>query len=277
MAIIIGESGAWKDIKASLERWDLHANIPSELQPLLEKITKEYQPLVEKKKLEIAKRIVAIDDRIDYLKAEKNIFRKIFNLVEIMKLNKAIIFHNVDERKYIHFLDGRITALKKIIGIPEVAGAEAELDVIRVLTSLTDDYFIINDVYLHADRYIYFNGKYLLSAQIDHIILSPFGIFVVETKRWSKEFVATGDYHDPVEQIKRSSYLCYDVLRQRFGKIHVRGIIAFEGSLPAMGEGEYIKVIRVNDLLGYVSFFKRRELDSTMVSMIKEYLCLHVR
>ena len=69
---------------------------------------------------------------------------------------------------------------------------------------------MISDIILHAKRHINFDGTTLQSAQIDHLVLSPSGIFVVETERWSEDFVASGDYHDPFDQVRRAAYLCYE-------------------------------------------------------------------
>jgi len=77
-----------------------------------------------------------------------------------------------------------------------------------------------------------FNGTALISAQIDHVVLTPAGVFVIETKRWSQHFVESGDFHNPFDQVSRANYLCYDLLRKSFGKTRVRSIIACGGSLP---------------------------------------------
>jgi hypothetical protein len=274
MALIIGESGAWKEIKTSLARWDLHVQEPSDLHTLLENISSEYQPLTDKKKIEIAKSIVVNDEKIEQLKSERNLLLRLYNILQINKLNNYIIKLNIDERNYIRFLEGRITTLHNLINSPELSGSEAELDVIRILNKLPDDYIILNDVHLRAHRYYYFDNNYLLSAQIDHIVLSPFGIFVIETKRWSNKFVETGEYHNPYDQVKRASYLCYKLLNQEFDNIRVRSIIASEGKLPSIEENKFIKVLRVNELLRYITNCKNIELEDAKISHIQEYLCM---
>ena len=52
-------------------------------------------------------------------------------------------------------------------------GNEGELRLSNILNSLPDYYHIIDNVLLQTKK-----G----STQIDHIIVSPFGIFVIETK-----------------------------------------------------------------------------------------------
>jgi hypothetical protein len=73
-------------------------------------------------------------------------------------------------------------------------------DVVKVidrLRTLPSSAVVFNDVRLKATRYIRFNGIALISAQIDHVVLTPAGVFVIETKRWSHRFVESGDFYNP--------------------------------------------------------------------------------
>jgi hypothetical protein len=63
------------------------------------------------------------------------------------------------------------------------SGWEGEKQVAKLLTGkLNDDYYILNDLYLH-------NG----GGDIDHIVLGPNGVFVLETKNWSGRISCNGD------------------------------------------------------------------------------------
>ena len=62
-------------------------------------------------------------------------------------------------------------------------GWEGEKQVVKLLTNkLNDDYYILNDLYLHDG-----------GGDIDHIILGPNGVFVLETKNWSGIIICHGD------------------------------------------------------------------------------------
>lgn len=62
-------------------------------------------------------------------------------------------------------------------------GWEGEKQVTKLLGStLSDDYIILNDLYLRGG-----------GGDIDHIVLAPTGIFVLETKNWSGEITCNGD------------------------------------------------------------------------------------
>ena len=69
------------------------------------------------------------------------------------------------------------------------AGWEGEKQVAKFLSSrLSDDYFLINDLYLH-------NG----GGDIDHVVLAPSGVFVLETKNWSGDITCNGDIGKELE------------------------------------------------------------------------------
>jgi hypothetical protein len=62
-------------------------------------------------------------------------------------------------------------------------GWEGEKQVAKLLTNkLNDDYYILNDLYLHNR-----------GGDIDHIVLGPNGVFVLETKNWRGSISCNGD------------------------------------------------------------------------------------
>jgi hypothetical protein len=63
------------------------------------------------------------------------------------------------------------------------SGYQGEKTVIKTLSkNLSDDYYLINDVYLQGG-----------GGDIDHIVLGPNGVFVLETKNWSGKINVNGD------------------------------------------------------------------------------------
>jgi hypothetical protein len=62
-------------------------------------------------------------------------------------------------------------------------GWEGEKQVAKLLSSkLSDDYILINDLYLRDG-----------GGDIDHVVLGPNGVFVLETKNWSGNITCNGD------------------------------------------------------------------------------------
>lgn len=89
---------------------------------------------------------------------------------------------------------------------PSVLGTFGEAQVSAILRSLPKQYYVINDIIIPGRR-----G----TTQIDHVVVSPYGIFVIETKNysgwvfgseksktWKETFKTTGAKHfyNPVKQ-----------------------------------------------------------------------------
>jgi hypothetical protein len=134
----------------------------------------------------------------------------------------------------------------------ELAGAVAELDVIRTLSTLPDSYTLLNDVHLTARQFIRFDGVPLQTAQLDHLLIGTTGVYVIETKNWSKAFMASSEHFDPIEQVKRASYLCWRILQDEGIKQNVRAIIACAGAMPDRPAGEHVAVMPIARLPSYV-------------------------
>ena len=80
-------------------------------------------------------------------------------------------------------------------------GSEGEKTVTKILTStLGDEYSLINDVYIH-DGY----------GNIDHIVLGPNGVFVIETKNYAGRIVCDGDEWSSQHTGKFNRLIHYDI------------------------------------------------------------------
>ncbi|HOI41724.1 MAG TPA: NERD domain-containing protein [Elusimicrobiales bacterium] len=271
MAEIIGESGAWGDIRKGLLRVGLKVGSPADIAPLLERLKTELGPSIERKTAEAAAAVGELERQISALLAEPGFFCAIVNWFLIAKRRLAIRRVNAEKTRDIASLRDNVARLEYLQNSPELAGARAELAVVEQLKRLPAGYIVLNDVRLRASRFHRYNKVPLQSAQIDHLVISPAGIFVIETKVWSREFVESGSYHDPFDQVGRARYLCYDTVKP-FGKVQVRGIIACAGHLPDKPDEAKVAVRRVEELNGYITYFKDRVLSPELVAELKEYL-----
>ncbi|MGA2446311.1 MAG: nuclease-related domain-containing protein [Opitutaceae bacterium] len=271
MATVIGDSGVWREIAESI--WSLSSKVrsPSDIEPLLAHLRKMYQPSVNRKQTEIAQRVQFKENQIATFRAERGFVRALLNWFKILGCRSDITRLRAEERQHIAALSADIQRLERLLDSPELAGARAELAVIAQLQRLSAEHTILNDVHLRATRYIHFRGVPLQSAQVDHLVLSPAGVFVIETKQWSSRFADSGHYHDPFDQVNRAAYLCYDLLRERFGKIRVRSIIACAGSLLTAPANSYVKVLRVAELNNYIAYFRHRELMPDQLQSLREF------
>lgn len=165
-------------------------------------------------------------------------------------------------------ITNRLDKIKTLKKSNDYVGTKGELLVIKKLESLSDEYYLFNDLSIELDEWVQFDGKKLKTAQIDHLIVGPSGIYVIETKNWSKAYVkkAFASDYTPYHQIKRGSYVVYRYLNagkygnlfRRIGyrlkgqEFKVKSIIAITNSkLPIQKEG-YVKVLFASQLPNYI-------------------------
>ena len=141
---------------------------------------------------------------------------------------------------------------------PKIKGAEGEARIARRLNKLKrKGYIVFNDVLIETDR-----G----SSQIDHVVVSAYGIFVIETKNYSgwihghenSEYWTQNIYshktkfRNPVRQNRGHIVALKKVLRD-FKQVQYRPIIVFSGSaalknvyadIPVVYDYELLRTIR---------------------------------
>jgi len=167
-----------------------------------------------------------------------------------------------------------------------VAGAVGEAAVVNTLRQLSDDYYLINDFSLKFARPIY-NRKEndrIYSIQIDHLLICMSGIFLLETKNWSKASVENLDLRSPVKQIRRTSLALFVLLnkeskhsnikleRHHWGvkKIPIKNVVVMINEKPK-AEFQHVKVLTLNELNGYIRYFDQT-FSGEEVKSIFEYL-----
>ncbi len=100
-------------------------------------------------------------------------------------------------------------------------GWQGEKQVVHLLThTLSNDYFLLNDLYLRDG-----------GGDIDHIVLGPNGVFVLETKNWNGNISCNGDeWHrpgkrnfsgSPSRQVKRNAAKIQQIID---GNPHLRAL-----------------------------------------------------
>ncbi|MCO5934816.1 NERD domain-containing protein [Mucilaginibacter sp. RB4R14] len=169
-----------------------------------------------------------------------------------------------------------------------IYGALGEHEVVKELKRLSDDHILINDFNLIFNKPLYnrYENDYIKSVQIDHILVSPSGVFLIETKNWSKRSLANLSLHSPVHQIKRARFALSTVLnggvsrnklnlnKHHWGdrKIPVKNLIVFTNHKP-IEEFQDVKILTVNNLFSYISYlspcFKSGETQTIANYLLK--------
>jgi len=154
----------------------------------------------------------------------------------------------------------------------ELSGAIGEDKAIKQLEKLTDDYIVINDFNLKFNRPI-INSKdhdKIFSIQADHLVIGPAGVYLIETKNWSKDSVKNLDLFSPVKQMQRTNYAIFVILnkaitdgdlqlsRHHWGdkKINVKNILLMIGAKTSQ-EFQFVKILSITQLNQYICYFDK--------------------
>lgn len=164
---------------------------------------------------------------------------------------------------------------KKLRVIDEVKnsiyGALGEHQVVKELEHLSDENSLINDFALtfHPAIYSRQENDYIKTIQIDHLLVTASGIFLIETKNWSEKSLNSLDLRSPVEQVKRTNFALFRLLTEGIAnnklhlnqhhwgerKIPLRNLIVLTNSRPKE-EFQHVKILSLDELLSYVRYFK---------------------
>ncbi|OQA56952.1 MAG: Nuclease-related domain protein [Candidatus Omnitrophica bacterium ADurb.Bin277] len=171
-----------------------------------------------------------------------------------------------------------------------IYGSIGEANVINELKKLPNTYHVINDFNVAFSRPIYNQAENdrIYSVQVDHLVVGPTGVFIIETKYWSDESISNEMFFSPVKQVKRAGFALFvlvnDAIKARqimrlvnhWGerKISPKQIVASVNSAPH-AEFQYVKVLGIEKLNSYITYGKQ-EFTTEEVQDIVDYL-LHAK
>jgi len=146
-----------------------------------------------------------------------------------------------------------------------IAGARGESAVEQELKKLPDNFYVINDFRLNFSRPIINKqtGDKIFSIQIDHLVISPGGVFLLETKNWSNRSIKSLNLRSPIEQIRRSSYALFVFINNKISinthhwgskQISLKSILVMVGATTNQ-KFQFVKVKELRDLNRYLKYF----------------------
>lgn len=139
----------------------------------------------------------------------------------------------------------------------ETKGVRGEARVARELRALQDeDFQVFNDVLLKTQR-----G----TSQIDHVVISTYGIFVIETKNysgwihgnenseyWTQTLYRTkSKFRNPIKQNWAHIYALKEVLSD-FRQVSYHSIVVFSGDAELKNISSRIPIIYSHELIGTI-------------------------
>ena len=157
---------------------------------------------------------------------------------------------------------GIIVAIIVKRNMTQVVGFAGEFWVQKELNKLPGEYLFLSDVMLEVD------GK---TTQIDHIVFSKYGIFVIETKQ--RNTYITGNEHDKYWIVKagRKKHYMYNPIHQNYGhKKAIEKILGLDDNqvidiVCVSGQANLRiksnKVVRVERLVDRILFEKEEKIE----------------
>ena len=165
-----------------------------------------------------------------------------------------------------------------------IAGAIGENLVEKELKKLSDTHVLFNDFSLEFNTPIYNKREddRIYSIQIDHLLVSRAGIFIIETKNWSKKSIARSDMRSPVSQIRRASFALFVILnsnnseessflnKHHWGdrKLQIRNLIVMINNKPKE-EFKFVTVKVLNELNDFINYFEPIYDESEVESIVQ--------
>lgn len=183
--------------------------------------------------------------------------------------------------------------LKHRFNSPNYKGMAGEKWVHNILMELPDEYYVMDDVVLRTEK-----G----TTQIDHIVISKYAVFVIETKNYSGEifgddnnkewtqrivsevtyrrkwyktytYVTKNQFYNPVKQSLGHMYEVKKIVEQ-WPYLKVVPIVVFTGSANISNINTKNHVVYDNNLLKTILSYKTIYLSDTDLQKVVEKLSL---
>ena len=217
--------------------------------------------------LKIPKRLKILENKFEKelkkpLKKNKKTIDKMIKQCEKMELNYDTTISKRTKKKIKQMHSSKQFLERKSGFIP---GAIGEESVIRKLIELPDSFIIFNDVRLNLGKSIRWKkyNEYVKSCQIDHVVIGPSGIFLIETKNWNPATLHQTSFL-PHKQVDRAGYIFFikfiKLFRKLRRKIPIRSIVVFTREWPDLNYPQ-VKQLTPRELIPYILYFPRELMD----------------
>ena len=232
------------------------------------------RPLLKRKKL--------LDDHFE--EERKRPFMDLEN--KILSIKESVSYGEVNLEKLIEeIVQSKIEKLNNIRSLllknnKLYEGAIGEQKVLDELKKFPDSFSVINNFQRRFEKGIYQKktNDWIYSVQIDHILIGPTGIFLIETKNWSQDSIENKSLFSPVKQVNRARHALYCYLNNAIengylssfnynwglGQISPKGIIVTINNTLRQ-EFQYVKILSLGNLFQYItsfeSIFSKNQVD----------------
>ena len=118
-------------------------------------------------------------------------------------------------------------------------------------------------------------NEYVRSAQIDHLLISPYGMFILETKNWSQQTFdqSMRTRHSPIWQVDRHSFALWAYLRDtRFSKVRNFNILVLTRPLRTRSYVDHTYIVPISQLVDLIQSKREIVLRENRIEHLLRYL-----
>lgn len=204
----------------------------------------------------------------------KNLQEKQASQIKEWKENPEGIFKKDQEETI-----SEINDFDELKADPFYAGAKGELDVLKKLSLLNDDYHVLCGLDIGLDHYVTYRGrKNLRSAQMDFVVVSKRGVVLIEVKNWSSGYSKKYRGLSPHEQVDRAGMVLWIVLkswRSPKNPSAANVLLSVQGNMDYNHNYKFVNVKNLNNINYFIE--NRREQFSEkevkrVVDRLEKYL-----
>lgn len=217
------------------------------------------------------------------------ISRALFLKVKIFKMNRDL--KKLEERssEFIRFrteaISGEFFRSKQVFdsNYNLIQGASGEQQELDELKKLPDNFYVVNNVQLNFSKPLYEprSGQRIYSTQADHVVVCPSGVFLIETKNWSRRTANFDLNFSAFDQIKRTNFALYCYFNPRVNgffsyffkrkKIKIRSVLLMTGHMTDDND-RYVKVLNLSQLRTYIERFKAELTDKEIHGLLRKLI-----
>jgi len=204
----------------------------------------------------------------------KNLQEKQESSIKEWKENPGGIF-NKEQDKTI----SEIKEFDKLKADPFYAGAKGEIDVLKKLSQLSDDYHVLCGLDIGLDHYVtYKRRKDLRSAQMDFVVVSKRGIILIEVKNWSSGYYKNHGGLSPHEQVDRAGLVLWIKLkswRSPKNPSPSSVLLAVQGNMDYDHKYKFVNVKNLNTINYFIENKREQFSDKEakrVVGRLEKYL-----
>jgi hypothetical protein len=135
-------------------------------------------------------------------------------------------------------------------------GAHGENDVIDELSKLDDSYHILGGVAIELPHWVTYNGqKNLKSAQMDIVVVCSKGVFMIEVKNYTDDFVRNGKWKfNPYEQADRAGRVLWIAMQDILQDCKITNVLlSIRGNLRYNNAFKFVNVAGLSTINNFIT------------------------